>query len=160
MIIILMGVSGAGKTAVGRLLAEQLGWTFYDADDFHPPSNVEKMKHGEALTDADRRPWLEALRALVRATLDSDSNAVLACSALKSEYRDCLLIDTRVKLVYLKGSFSLIQGRLRHRHGHFMTAALLESQFIALEEPSEGVMVEISGTPDEIIQTIRARLGI
>jgi gluconokinase len=160
MIIILMCVSGAGKTAIGRLLAEQLSWTFYDADDFHPPSNVDKMKHGEALNDADRRPWLEALRALVRATLDSDSNAVLACSALKSEYRDYLLIDTRVKLVYLKGSFSLIQERLRHRNGHFMSATLLESQFQALEEPSEGVTVEISGTPDEIVQTVRARLGI
>lgn len=149
-VIVIMGVSGAGKTAVGRLLAERLGWTFCDADDFHPASNIEKMSHNQPLTDDDRRPWLESLRQLVRTSLDSGSNAVLACSALKREYRDYLLIDPRVRLVYLKGSFSLIQERLSHRHGHFMPAGLLESQFEALEEPPDAITIDITGTPDEI----------
>jgi gluconokinase len=160
MIIVVMGVSGAGKTTVGLLLAEQLGWTFYDADDFHPRSNIEKMSHGVPLTDADRRPWLESLRELVRTTLGSGSNAILACSALKADYRDYLVIDARVRLVYLKGSFSLIQDRLSHRRGHYMDAALLESQFSALEEPADAVVVDVSGTPAEVVQTIRMRLGL
>ncbi|HEY6331229.1 MAG TPA: gluconokinase [Blastocatellia bacterium] len=160
MIIILMGVSGSGKTVIGRLLAERLGWTFYDADDFHPASNIEKMSQNQPLTDADRLPWLERLQQLVRTTLDSGSNAVLACSALKQEYRRYLLIDPRVRLVYLKGSFLLIQGRLSHRRGHFMPAALLESQFKALEEPTDAVTVDVSGTPDEIIGQIIEELSV
>jgi gluconokinase len=160
MVIIVMGVSGAGKTTVGLLLAEQLGWRFYDADDFHPRSNIEKMSHGQPLSDADRQPWLQSLQELVRATLDSGTNAVLACSALKSEYRDYLLIDARVRLVYLRGSFSLIQDRLNRRRGHYMDAALLQSQFSVLEEPSDAVAVDVSGTPPEVVQTIRAKLGL
>jgi gluconokinase len=158
MVIVLMGVSGAGKTVVGRLLADRLGWTFYDADDFHPASNIEKMSHDQPLTDADRRPWLERLRQLVRTTLDSRSNAVLACSALKREYREYLLIDPRVRLIYLRGSFSLIQERLSHRHDHFMPADLLESQFKALEEPSDAIAVDISGTPSDIVGKILEEL--
>src|SRR2546423_15527042 len=112
MIIVLMGVAGSGKTTVGRLLAAQAGATFYDADDFHPRANVEKMRRGVPLTDADREPWLEALRDLVRACLERGERAVVACSALKAEYRKYLLIDERVKLVYLKGDFALIEARL------------------------------------------------
>lgn len=160
MIIVLMGVSGAGKTEVGRRLADQLGWVFYDADNFHSPSNVEKMSHGIALTDDDRKPWLESLRDLVRATLDAGASAVLACSALKAEYREYLLIDPNVRLVYLKGSFELIRERLSHRHGHFMNPDLLKSQFEALEEPGDAVTVDVSGTPEEIDSAIRKRLQV
>jgi len=160
MIIVLMGVSGAGKTVVGQLLAEELGWSFYDADDFHPRSNIEKMTRREALSDEDRRPWLEALRALITQTLASGDNAILACSALKSEYREYLLVDPQVRLVYLKGSFSLIQQRLDDRRGHFMTAALLQSQFDALEEPSNAIVVDVSASPQELVRTTKAKLGV
>jgi len=160
MIIILMGVSGAGKTVVAQLLAEELGWSFYDADDFHPRSNIEKMTRREALSDEDRRPWLEALSALIAQKLASGDNAILACSALKSEYREYLLIDPQVRLVYLKGSFSLIQQRLDDRRGHFMTAALLQSQLDALEEPSDAIVVDVSASPQELVRAIRAKLGV
>src|SRR5919206_643957 len=102
MVVVLMGVAGSGKTTIGRLLADDLGWKFYDADDFHPPANVEKMARGVPLEDADRLPWLEALRDLIRGCLERGEGAVLACSALKESYREYLLVDERVKLVYLK----------------------------------------------------------
>jgi gluconokinase len=155
-----MGVAGSGKTTIGRALAAELGWKFYDADDFHPPASVAKMARGIPLDDVDRRPWLDALGALVRACLARGESAVLACSALKADYRAHLLIDDRVKLAYLKGSFDLIQKRLANRRGHFMSAAMLESQFDALEEPEEKFHVDISNPPDEIVRTIRHRLGL
>ena len=155
-----MGVAGSGKTTVGRALAAELGWRFYDADDFHPPASVEKMARGVPLDDADRLPWLETLRALVRAGLERGENAVLACSALKAVYRDYLLLDGRVKLVYLKGKFDLIQKRLANRRGHFMSAAMLESQFAALEEPEQEFHLDISTTPAEIVRAIRLRFGV
>ena len=155
-----MGVAGSGKTTVGRMLAAELGWKFYDADDFHPPANVAKMAGGVALVDADRLPWLETLRALVRDGLARGESAVLACSALKAGYRAYLLLDERVKLVYLKGNFNLIQKRLATRRGHFMSAAMLESQFDALEEPAREFHVNISTTPDEIVRSIRLRFGV
>lgn len=160
MVVVVMGVSGSGKTTVGRRLAGELGWSFYDADDFHPRANVEKMKGGVPLEDADRIPWLEILRDLIRDTLGRGENAVLACSALKESYRDYLLPDERVKLVYLKGDRELIRKRLSGRRGHFMNPALLDSQFATLEEPGQGVQVDISATPAEIVKTIRSRLGI
>jgi gluconokinase len=160
MIIVLMGVTGAGKTTVGNLLAQQLGWTFYDADDFHSPSNKDKMRRGEPLTDADRLPWLETLRDLIRSKIDASEDAVLACSALKSAYRDYLLIDQEVRLVYLKGTRSLIRSRLERRRGHYMNPNLLESQFETLEEPIEAVAVEVDGSPEDIARCIRSRLGI
>ncbi|HEY1403368.1 MAG TPA: gluconokinase, GntK/IdnK-type, partial [Pyrinomonadaceae bacterium] len=138
----------------------KLGWKFYDADDYHPPANVEKMARGIPLDDADRLPWLETLSHLVRACLERGENATLACSALKADYRARLLLDERVKLVYLKGSFDLIQKRLANRRGHFMPAAMLESQFAALEEPGREFHVDISGPPDEIVRAIRLRLGV
>jgi gluconokinase len=160
MFILIMGVSGSGKTTIGRLLAAELGWKFYDADDFHPPANVAKMAGGIPLDDADRLPWLETLRELVHAALERGEGGVLACSALKATYRSHLLIDERVKLAYLKGNFHLIRKRLANRRGHFMSAAMLESQFAALEEPEQEFHVDISATPEEIVRSIRLRFGV
>lgn len=155
-----MGVAGSGKTTIGRALAAELGWKFYDADDFHPPANVSKMARGIPLDDADRLPWLETLGDLIRACLERGERAVLACSALKAGYRAHLLLDERVKLAYLKGSFDLIQNRLSNRRGHFMSAAMLESQFAALEEPEQKFHIDISGTPPEIVRAIKSRFGL
>jgi gluconokinase len=160
MVIILMGVTGSGKTTIGRGLARELGWPFYDADDFHPAANVEKMSRGVPLDDADRAPWLAALRELVRGLVESGGHAVLACSALKKSYRDYLLIDGRVRLVYLKGDDGLIRERLRDRRGHFMEAAMLDSQFAALEEPEGALRVDISPPPAEVVEAIRDGLGV
>lgn len=160
MFVVLMGVAGSGKTTVGRALARELGWEFYDADDLHPPANVEKMARGVALDDDDRGPWLEALRELVRACLARGAGAVLACSALKERYRRALLVDGRVRLVYLKGDYKLIAERLKNRRGHFMRPQMLDGQFAALEEPAEGVRVDVSATPEEIVRAIRRELGV
>src|SRR3712207_6584842 len=142
MVVILMGVSGSGKTTVGRLLAERTGATFYDADDFHTPANVEKMRAGVPLTDEDRRPWLDALRALVASCLERGEPAVLACSALKEKYRERLRVDGRVRFVYLEGDYELIEQRLKNRRGHFMKREMLKSQFETLEEPRRAVRVD------------------
>ena len=158
MVVILMGVTTSGKTTVGRLLAEASGYQFYDADDFHPSANVDKMRRGIPLDDDDRRPWLETLRDLVRRCLAEERNAVLACSALKQAYRRYLLIDPRVKLVYLKVDEELIRQRLQRRQGHFMNPALLESQFTTLEEPDEALWLDASRSPEEIVGTVRCRL--
>jgi gluconokinase len=112
-VVVLMGVSGSGKTTIGQLLAAELGWKFYDADEFHPESNVAKMSRGIPLSDADRLPWLETLRDLIRGCLARQESCALACSALKRSYREYLLIDERVKLVYLKGDYALLEQRLR-----------------------------------------------
>src|SRR5688500_3856567 len=160
MVIILMGVTGSGKTTTGRMLARELGWRFYDADDFHPAANVEKMSRGTPLDDADRAPWLARLRELVRARVEGGESAVLACSALKESYRRHLLIDEGVKLVYLKGGDGLIRERLRGRRGHFMKPAMLDSQFAALEEPERALSVDISLPPAEIVRAIRDGLGL
>src|ERR1700757_4046123 len=135
MILVLMGVSGSGKTTVGKLLARELGWSFIEADDFHPASNIEKMRSGYPLTDEDRAPWLERLREQIERSLAAGQNAVLACSALKRKYRDCLRVNSEVKSVFLRGDYALIEKQLRHRRGHFMKSALLRSQFADLEEP-------------------------
>lgn len=160
MIVIVMGVVGAGKTTVGRMLADQLGWQFADADDFHPQSNVEKIRHGIALTDADRQPWLMRLQEAIAGWFQSDTNVVLACSALKEKYRQVLDVGPEVRFVYLKGSASLIAERLHSRQGHFANEQILASQFGDLEEPSSAVVVDISGTPSEIVADIRQNLGM
>jgi gluconokinase len=160
MVVLLMGVAGSGKTTIGRKLAAELGWQFYDADDFHPRANVEKMRRGVPLNDADRRPWLQALHELIARCLAHNENAVLACSALKESYRADLLLDARVKLVYLKGDHDLIAARLNERSGHFMKPQMLESQFATLEEPTSGLRVDVAATPDEIVQMIRGQLGV
>lgn len=161
MVLILFGVSGAGKTVVGRLLAKELEWPFYDGDTYHSPVSVEKMRHGVPLTNADRQPWLDTLRGLVVRCLETGENAVLACSALKAAYRDHLRVDDRVKLVHLEGDFELIAKRLRERRNHFMNAELLASQFETLEEPrGEALVVDVSSSPHEVVGEIRARLGV
>ena len=161
MIIILMGVSGSGKTTIGARLAQALGWPLYDGDQFHPQANVTKMQQGVPLTDADRWPWLHALRVHIETCLHQDVSAVLACSALKQAYREYLIIDEdQVKLVYLKGDYDLIHERLAQRQGHFMPPGLLASQFAALEEPEWGIVVDIVHSPDTIVELIREQLGV
>ncbi len=161
VIVIIFGVSGAGKTTLGRLLARELGWTFYEADDFHSQANIDKMRAAVPLTDEDRWPWLESLRRLIERCLAAKENAVLACSALKKSYRELLHVNEEVKLVYLRGSYELIAGQLRKRHGHFLKPELLQSQFAALEEPeaAEGVIaIELGGTPQELVDAIKTKL--
>lgn len=160
MIVIVMGVVGAGKTTIGRLLAEQLGWQFADADDFHPAANVAKMSRGIPLTDADRLPWLEALHNKIGAWLATQQNVVLACSALKQKYRQILSPSPEVRFVYLKGSAALIAERLHHRHGHFTGESILASQMVDLEEPESAVIVDIRRTPAEIVNDIRKQLAL
>ena len=160
MVVVLMGVAGSGKTTVGRRLADELGWKFYDADDFHPPANVEKMGRGVPLADEDRRPWLAALRRLIDDSLARGESAVLACSALKESYRQQLLADPRTRLVYLRGDYDLIKGRLANRRGHYMQPGMLDSQFADLEEPAREAHLDASPHPDEIVRAIRRRLGV
>ena len=160
MQLILMGVSGCGKSTVGRILAGRLGWDFADADDFHPEGNVAKMAAGVALTDDDRKPWLEELRLHLAGNHETGISSVLACSALKSAYRKQLAMDG-VRFVYLSGSKDLIAARLARRSGHYMPKSLLESQFAALEEPQPGeniLTVDIDRTPEAIALAILAHL--
>jgi len=135
-ILVVMGVSGSGKTTVATLLAEKLGWPFAEGDDFHPPANVAKMHGGTPLTDADRLPWLSAIAAWIDARRAAGTGGIVSCSALKRAYRD-ILVGPRadVRLVYVRGSRGLIAARIAARHDHFMPASLLESQFETLEEP-------------------------
>ncbi|NJL79892.1 MAG: gluconokinase [Richelia sp. RM2_1_2] len=154
-----MGVSGSGKTTVGKKLAESLGWEFRDADDFHSQENVEKMLHGIALDDADRLPWLQKIQDVIKEYLSVNKNLVLSCSALKENYREMLLVNQNfVKLVYLKGSFELIQNRLQERLNHFMSEKLLKSQFDILEEPTDVIVVDISEPLEAIVEEIRKNL--
>jgi len=161
MLVILMGVAGSGKTTVGRMLASQLAWRFYDGDDFHPRANIEKMQRAMPLTDDDRWPWLQALREVIDACITQGLGAVMACSALKQTYRDAL-IDNRdqVKLVYLKGSYDLFYQRLAQRQGHFMPTALLTSQFATLEEPQQGLIVDAADAPAALVAVIRKALHV
>jgi gluconokinase len=163
MVVIVFGVSGAGKTTVGKLLAQQLGWQFYEGDDFHPAANIEKMHHGVPLTDEDRWPWLESLRELIQRCLSSKQNAVLACSALKKSYRHLLRVDVEVRFVFLRGDYAVIADQLRGRRGHFMDPRLLKSQFADLEEPESAehaIVVELGRKPTELVEEIRAKLRL
>jgi gluconokinase len=155
MIVLVMGVAGVGKTTIGEALARALGWRFIDADDYHPPQNVAKMKAGIPLEDTDRSPWLAHLNKLLK----EEENAVLACSALKESYRQRLaqgIADFTV--VYLHGSAELIRSRMETRSHRFMPAALLESQFAALEPPKDAITIDVAADPSLSVAAIMARL--
>jgi gluconokinase len=163
VIVILFGVSGAGKTTVGELLAQELGWRFVEADDFHPSANIEKMRSGRPLSDEDRWPWLERLREEIQRLIAAGENAVLACSALKRVYRDRLRVSDEVQFVLLRGDYPLIENQLRSRRGHFMDPALLQSQFDALEEPQPNEKVstvQLGRAPPAIVNEIVTRLSL
>lgn len=162
MVVIVMGVSGSGKSTVGSLLAHACSGSYYDGDDFHPQANIRKMHAGIALDDADRLPWLERLRALILEREQGTAPTVIACSALKASYRDILAPeeDPRVQFVFLKGDFDLIRQRLEARHHHFMPESLLTSQFADLELPEKALVVDIGQRPEAIVQELMARLGL
>jgi gluconokinase len=155
MILVLMGVSGSGKTTVGRLLSQEMGWPFYDGDDFHPPENVAKMARGIPLDDDDRVGWLDQLAATIQQHLDAGQSMLLACSALKHKYRDRLRIDPQqVRFIYLKGDFELILSRMQTRDDHYMRPTMLASQFADLEEPQDALVLDIDEPPEQLCQRI------
>jgi len=161
MVLILMGPMGCGKTTIGKMLAGKLGWPFYDGDSFHPKENVEKMRAGIALTDEDRRLWLEKLRDEIQRWLKERQDTILACSALKQAYRDILGVDQKtVRTIYLKGSYQLLRKRIEERQHPYMDKNLLRSQLDALEEPEEGLRVDISAPPEMIVRTIIQNLKL
>ncbi len=149
-----MGVSGSGKTTVGRVLARRLACAFLDADDFHSPASVEKMRRGEPLSDADRVPWLDALAAALRGHLEGGESVVLACSALKASYRDVLRIDDRVRFAFLQADAPLLEKRLAGRSGHYFAPGLLQSQLETLEPPEDALVLDASRTPDELARDV------
>jgi gluconokinase len=160
MIIVLMGVTASGKSTVGKLLAEQLGWSFLEGDNFHSAENIEKLRRGQPLNDQDRRPWLEAIREAIGQAIGRGESAVIACSALKDSYRRMLEVGGQVAFVYLKASVPLIEKRLKNRVGHFMNPRLLQSQFDTLEEPKDALQVDAGSSPANIVEAIRRGLSV
>jgi len=173
MIILVMGIEGSGKTTVGRLLAERLKYAFADADDFHSAANKEKMSKGIPLTDADRGPWLAAIRDQMARWISAKENGVVTCSALKQSYRDFLLTagnmtgvnvsggnSVDIKIVYLRGTLPLLEERLHSRHGHFAKESLLASQFATLEEPHGVITIDVDETPEQIVDEAMRQLNL
>ncbi len=159
MVIILIGPMGCGKTTIGQLLADRLGWELFDADDYHTKANKHKMSQGIPLNDEDRRPWLESLREIIDEHLGSGNDMLLACSALKESYRQILGIDQkRIFSVFLKGSKQVLESHINSRSHEYMSKELLQSQLDTLEEPKTGLVVDISGTPNEAVKVIVDRL--
>jgi gluconokinase len=160
MVILVMGTTGAGKSTVGRLLAERLGSAFLDADDFHPRANVEKMKRGIPISDSDRGPWLANIHSeLVRLAAEG-RNVVLACSALKQGYRDTLAADLDLRVVYLRGTYDEMRRHILARHGHFAGEAILAGQFRDLEEPEGALALKVSDSPEQLVAETIAGLGL
>lgn len=158
MVILVMGTTGAGKTTVGKLLASRLGWTFLDADDFHPAANIEKMKHGIPLTDPDREPWLNNIHSELLHLNSAGKNAVLACSALKQSYRDTLSAGLDFRVVYLRGTYEQMRQHILARHGHFAGESILAGQFADLEEPTDALTLDVSQTPEAL--AAQAEVGL
>ncbi len=160
LVILIMGVEGSGKTTVGKSLAQELGWRFVDADDFHSALNKEKMSRGIPLDDADRGPWLRAIHNFVAGQVEEGQNLVLACSALKQSYREQLGKGLEMKVVYLKGSFELFYSRLQKRQAHFARESLLASQFESLEEPADAITIDAAFPETEIVRQIKSALRL
>lgn len=161
MVVVVMGVSGSGKSTVGKLLANRLGWSFRDGDEFHPAANVAKMRSGMPLNDEDRHPWLLSIQSFMRHTHADGQSAVIACSALKAAYRDLLLAgEPWVRFVFLNGSRELLAERMRARSGHFMPATLLDSQLATLEPPDGALALDVSHPPDQLADQIVTELGL
>jgi len=160
MFVVITGVAASGKTTVGKLLAHNLGWPFHEGDDFHPAANVEKMRGGEALTDTDRQPWLDALRAMIQSAVANGESGVLACSALKRRYREHLRVNDQVVFVHLTATPELIAHRLQQRKGHFMNPSLLKSQFATLETAQTELSLDASLPPAELVKQLRDLLDI
>jgi gluconokinase len=161
VIVILMGVTGCGKTTVGKMLAEACGWDFHDADDFHPAQNVAKMKGGTPLQDEDRWPWLERLNAFLLESERQGESLVLACSALKQSYRERLARGcAAARFVFLDGDRELIHARLLVRKGHYMNPALLDSQFATLERPQDALRLDVAQTPAALVRSVCSEFGL
>ena len=155
MIYLIMGVSGAGKTTIGKALSQELGYPFYDADDFHPPENIAKMSQGIPLNDSDRLPWLLAIKTVINEKQKSQQNAIITCSALKKAYRNLLQNNSiDIIFIYLKGTYETILKRLQQRSKHFMKENMLMSQFKTLEEPQNAIIIDINLAVEEIVQEI------
>ena len=161
MAIVLMGVSGCGKTRIGEALTQTMGWPFYDGDDYHPKANIDKMSQGMPLNDVDRQPWLEELHKIIREHLDRGIDVIVSCSALKAKYRETLRGDLEtVRFVHLAGSAELIYERLQHRNGHFMKAEMLQSQFADLEIPQDALSVSIDQPVNKVVAEIVEKLNL
>jgi gluconokinase len=160
MVILVMGVSGSGKTTIGQMLSAQLNWPFVDGDSLHSAANVAKMAAGIPLTDDDRAPWLQSLHDVMEGWRTQHKNGIIASSALKEKYRQILLTSPEIKLVYLRGSYDLLYSRMQHRPGHYMKPEMLQSQFAALEEPTDAIVVDIASPAEAIVANIRQKLAI